>query len=384
MSTSCSATTATRWVGLDNGRPVRCTGVRTGRHRAGRKPPAVEELPELPARWVEELRIKPRTHSARPHSGARSPPEGLYVVTDALTDGQMSQRVQQRLGRALVGVRRPNCRHDMVRNHVLALLRMGKQGEPGVDLALTALWGAFVNTVIADGSRSEAEAKAEFMRFLTNPGAGALLSEPDTDGDGGYEQDVSVRLRKLRVDHEAKRRFAIERAGDAAPFDEGLLGEILARPEERQFRIEGLVRSDAATLITAIRKTGKTTLVLNAAHSLITGEYFLGRFPVRKIAGRVGLLNFEVSGAQIARWAHETGIDHDALYLVNLRGQANPFGRDDQRERLAELLRAREIESLIVDPFSKAYTGTNENDQGEVGAFLADLTGSRPRSVPPT
>jgi AAA domain/Bifunctional DNA primase/polymerase, N-terminal len=337
------------------------------------RPPAVEVLPELPARWVEELRIKPRTHSARPHNGVEIPTEGLSVVTDALTDGQMSQRVEQRLGRALVVVHGPNCRHDMVRNHVLALLRMGKQGEPGVDWALTVLRNAFVNTLVADGSRGEGEAEAEFRRFLTNPRAGALLSEPDTDGDGGYEQDVSVRLHRLRVDDEAKRRFAIERAGDAAPFDEGLLDEILARPEEPPFRIEGLVPSDSSTLVTALRKTGKTTLILNLAHSLTTGEYFLGRFPVRQITGRVGILNFEVSGAQIARWADETGIDHEALYLVNLRGQANPFARDDQRERLAGLLKAHEVESLIVDPFGKAYTGTNENDSGEVGAFLAGL-----------
>jgi hypothetical protein len=340
------------------------------------RPPAVEDLPELPAQWLEGLADEPRAptpRAPRVHNGAEIPTEGLYDVTDALTGGQMSQRVEQRLGKALVEVHGPNCRHDVIRNHVLALLRMGKQGERGVNWALTVLKNAFVNTLVADGSRGEREAEAEFLRFLTNPRAGALLSEPDTDGDGSYEQDVSVRLHKLRVDDEAKRRFAIERAGDAAPFDEGLLREILARPEEPPFRIEGLVPSDAATLITAMRKTGKTTLILNLAHSLITGEYFLGRLPIRKITGRVAILNFEVSGAQIGRWAHETGIDHDALYLMNLRGQANPFGRDDQRERLADLLRAREIESLIVDPFSRAYPGSSQNDPGEVGAFLADL-----------
>ena len=203
------------------------------------------------------------------------------------------------------------------------------------------------------------EDAAETLKHVGKAGAGL-----------SFEADVSSELRKLRVREEAKRR---QHATEPVPFDEGLLGEVLARPEEPPFRIEGLVRSDASTLITALRKTGKTTLILNLAHSLTTGEYFLGRFPVRQIAGRVAILNFEVSGAQIARWADETGIDHGALHLVNLRGHASPFASAQQRERLAGLLKAHEVESLIIDPFGKAYTGTNENDQGEVGAFLADL-----------
>jgi replicative DNA helicase len=142
------------------------------------RPPAVDDLPELPAGWVEELRIKPRTE--RPHNGAEIPTEGLYDVTDALIDGQMSERVQQRLGTALIEVHGPLCRHDVVRNHVLALLRMGQQGQPGVNQALSVLMAAFITVVTADGSRNECEAEAEFKRFVNNPRVGFLLSDSDT------------------------------------------------------------------------------------------------------------------------------------------------------------------------------------------------------------
>ena len=88
----------------------------------------------------------------------------------------------------------------------------------------------------------------------------------------------------------------------------------------------------------AQRKTGKTTFNLNLTRCLITGEDFLGRFPVRRIDGRVGFLNFEVSAAMLARWADDVGVPRDRLYLVNLRGRRNPLGVEDDRAKLAKQL----------------------------------------------
>lgn len=178
---------------------------------------------------------------------------------------------------------------------------------------------------------------------------------------------------KLRVGAAARALVAAEQAGEAPPFDAGTLGEILSRPPEPPYRAEGLIPNEASALIVAMRKTGKTTLNLNLARSYILGEDFLGRFPVRAISGNVGLLNYEVSSAQIARWAHEVGIPHDRLCVVNLRGRRNPLGNDEDKEKLAGWLRGHDCESLIVDPFGRAYTGVSQNDSGEVGAWLADL-----------
>lgn len=91
------------------------------------------------------------------------------------------------------------------------------------------------------------------------------------------------------------------------------------------------------------------------------------------VSGRVAFLNYEVSAAQLARWADEAGVDPDRLYLVNLRGRRNPLSSLEDRGRLAAELRAREAEVLIVDPFGRAYSGLNQNDSGEVGAWLSDL-----------
>ena len=148
---------------------------------------------------------------------------------------------------------------------------------------------------------------------------------------------------------------------------------------------------EASTLITAQRKTGKTTLLLNLARSLLTGEPFLGIFEVRPVEGLVALLNYEVSGDTISEWANEAGLDPDQFFIVNLRGRRNPLADLEDRGRLAELLRHRGTESLLTDPFGRAYTGQSQNDPGEVGNWLAELdrftrgdVGARTSSSPPT
>ena len=74
--------------------------------------------------------------------------------------------------------------------------------------------------------------------------------------------------------HEAARdQVAAEKAAaiPIAPFDADLLAGVLARPPEPEERVRRLIPTAAATLIVAQRKTGKATLLLNLARSLIGG-----------------------------------------------------------------------------------------------------------------
>jgi len=190
-----------------------------------------------------------------------------------------------------------------------------------------------------------------------------------------FDKRVQELAQDMRVRDGAKALLAYERAqaNPADPFDAGTLGELLARPADPPMRVEGLIPSDASALLVAQRKTGKTTLILNWARSLVFGQPLLGHLETRPIGGNVGLLNFEVSAATVARWADEQGIPHDRLVVVNLRGRRNPLAAGEDREQLAEYLRAHDVEALAVDPFGRAYNGTSQNDSGEVGKWLVDL-----------
>lgn len=204
------------------------------------------------------------------------------------------------------------------------------------------------------------------------PAAEGSESAQEAAGDVLAEL-VAQELRKLIVRERARALYAERQRPAGEPFDADTLAGLLARPAEPRARIDGLLPWQAAALIVAQRKTGKTTMVANLARSLVTGEDFLDRFAVRPVTGCVGVLNYEVSGAQFARWAADAGVPADRLFVVNLRGRRNPLAHPEDRERLAGLLRSHEVETLMVDPFGRAYSGQSQNDAGEVGAWLTDL-----------
>lgn len=198
--------------------------------------------------------------------------------------------------------------------------------------------------------------------------------------DDAYEarlklaQDVSEELHRLRVRKAAQDALRAQNEPSAPPFDAGTLAELLARPVDPPARVEGLVPWNSGTLLVAQRKTGKTTCELNLARCLLTGEDFLGRFGVRAVDGNVTVLNFEVSPGMLARWADEHGLDRDRFRIVNLRGRRNPFSHPEgDLVELAGLLRSWDTETLIVDPFGRAYNGRSQDDNGEVGAWLVRL-----------
>jgi hypothetical protein len=199
------------------------------------------------------------------------------------------------------------------------------------------------------------------------------LSNPDQSAVALEDRLLVHELAVQRARKKARKIIDAEERSELPPFDAGTLGEILARPAPPISRVEDLVPWQASCLISAQRKTGKTTLVLNLAWSLLTGADFLGRFGVRPLDGNLAILNYEVSAAQLARWADKIGIPHDRLLLVNLRGRSNPLRDDEGRARLAAVLRSCDVEALLGDPFGRAYTGVSQNDPGEVGAWLADL-----------
>lgn len=180
-------------------------------------------------------------------------------------------------------------------------------------------------------------------------------------------------LLKLKARKAARDAFDAELRPVAEPFDLDTLTGVLSRPEPPPARVERLMPWESSTLITAQRKTGKTTLTLNLTRALITGEPFLGELDVRRCEGPVAFLNYEVSAHQIARWADDVRVPGDRLILVNLRGRRNPLTFPEDREALAGILHSRGVETVIVDPFGRAFSGKSQNDASEVAPWLVAL-----------
>src|SRR3546814_8338784 len=86
---------------------------------------------------------------------------------------------------------------------------------------------------------------------------------------------------RLDVREEATQRYrAKQEPEDSEPLVR-LVAEVLEAEPEKQPRIERVLPWDSTLWLSAQRKTGKTTILVNMAYALLTGEKFLGECAVR-------------------------------------------------------------------------------------------------------
>lgn len=365
-------------------------------------PPTVDALPDLPPAWLTGL----------------TEPEPADILTgeradiDAcLTDGKPSRRVADRLNIALAACQ-GSSRHDDTLGNVLALLRFGRQNEPGVKAAVQALGQVFIAAVTPDRDGGAAEAASEYLRMVCSDRAAALLADDDTDwmrrlteraaangqvppappggtppggvqaGSGSdaaaaadpFEQHVAASVERLRIQREAKRRVdAEDRPPIPLPPMVGL-DELLTRPRPvTRYRIEKVAPADARVILSAQYKAGKTHLVGNLIRSLVDGDPFLDRFAVNTVARRVVLLDDELSEPMLLNWLEDQGIvNTDAVIPVSLRGQVGALDLVDDRRRREWAARLADVgcDYLILDCLRPVLDALGLDENHDAGRFL--------------
>lgn len=185
-------------------------------------------------------------------------------------------------------------------------------------------------------------------------------------------------VRSERLRRQAKRVVDEEEAVASwrVPQQFGTLADELTMPEDPvTFRVSKIIPSGANVVITAQFKAGKTTLVNNLVKSLVDGKEFLGHYPVQRLDGRVGVLNYEVGAQQYRRWLRETDIvNTDRVALLHLRGLRMPLTTGHVEDWLVGWLVRNEVEVWMLDPFARAITGCgDESSNADVGLFLDTL-----------
>lgn len=379
------------------------------------EPPNVEDLPELPWTWVEGLRTV-KTPGSDPvtferlrafleHHVDNRRPERLDAVLELFrarrTKGLQAARVDRIEGKPATGSRHaallaaacwafreaaagafPARRaFDELHAVWLELMdepgRRGTQREPSSEFLDACRWA--VAQVDAAPERSTIVDTAEV-------GAIARAGVADETGtivqldatalarliDAGLEHDgIAYEVERILKRDRAREIVAELRGRDDSVEPIGAIASTIERPEAKPARIDGLLHVGGRLDLVAQRKTGKTTLSLGVAYSVLTGEPFLGHFTAAPIDGNVGWLNYELDDAMAIAWYESVGIDSDRLYLANLRGRPNPLSTAQRRTRLVAELRGHEVELLIVDPFAKGFAGDQINDTTQVVQWCA-------------
>jgi hypothetical protein len=136
---------------------------------AGDQPPAVDDLPNLPEAWVDGITGgKAAISQAR---GTRNLTAAMEWLDELDEVGAPCERTAAAKRAALADVASAKgSMHEVARNHVLRLVRLGEQIHEGVPAALEGLRTAFVASVTDKGrggdARSDAQATNEWDRMV--------------------------------------------------------------------------------------------------------------------------------------------------------------------------------------------------------------------------
>lgn len=134
--------------------------------------PGLDDIPWLPQPWIDGLKLTPKSLDI----------SAEFDTRQALTAGEPSALVQARLAEAIKEMNLPGMsRHDTCLRHVMAILRLGAEGQSGVESALSLLREVFI-AVLADPSRGDSRPRdiafSEFNRMVSNGNVARELSQP--------------------------------------------------------------------------------------------------------------------------------------------------------------------------------------------------------------
>lgn len=194
-------------------------------------------------------------------------------------------------------------------------------------------------------------------------------------GPGYDEFDVQERMQVLRVAREAKRRLDVEENPPTLAPAVKSLSALLDEPDAvTQYRIEGVMPSEARVMLSAQYKAGKTTTVGNLVRSLADGVPFLGQFEVNQSASRIVIVDDEMSENTTRRWLREQGIANveSVADVVSLRGRVSAFNLLDARCRRDWSARLRDLgcDYLILDCLRPVLDALGLDENREAGRFL--------------
>lgn len=189
------------------------------------------------------------------------------------------------------------------------------------------------------------------------------------------DAQVANEVERLHVRHEAKEQFQQELdAAETVPLVIETVAEAMkASPAALVDLIDGAVRDEGVTLVIGPAGAGKTTLAVQMANSLLTGDDWLYQ-SATKIKGSVGLMSYDQSAAIPRNWMSKMGLDLTRVSVLDINGRGNPLAVPSEKAKLVQGWKAMGVEVVIIDSFSASFSG-DQNDAGLVAAWYKQMKG---------
>lgn len=266
----------------------------------------------------------------------------------------------------------PGNRHDTTKHALAVIVAYGAKQLIPLRPYLDHLREVFVSALAA-----ERDAEREFDDMVRwTLGAEFDVNDPVAFTDLGLRYEIEKQKRSITARRIAIAELAAEEGLEPPEPFMSAQDIIDSPPAPVEWVVDGLMSVGSRIGLIAQPKTGKTTMALNLSKALITGEKFLGRYEVNRLASNesVVFMDYEVNTNTFRGWVEKVGIRGNQFYRQSLRGRVNPFTDAAARTAFIDQLKAVNCRVLIVDPFADAFAGGvagAENDNTLVAAFFA-------------
>ncbi len=339
--------------------------------------PRLGDFPELPARWLEGLTgytVNGKKVAERPGSMAakREHQKAARAWLRELPDGEPCEYVAKLAADAKVAAGRgEGGAHDNTLGPVLALLRAGETGHPGVPGVIDRVRDIFVETVKDRAPKKEAG--AEFDR-LVDGGVAKVLAEPGERAGQGcdcvkYGQGT---INEKWLNGGRPTSCSPGQEVSPAPLRWTTARELAAStPEEPEWLARGIVARGVLTELSAKIKVGKTTFYGHLVRAMLNSEPFLGR---ETKSAPVVLLT-EERQSTIRDWLHRVGLEDEGRLHILHRYDTRSLTWPDIVDQAVAYARTVDAGLLIVDtlPDWAGVRGDSENDAGAALEAMAPL-----------
>lgn len=320
--------------------------------------PNVDDLPELPAAWVEHLRADNKSATTR-HTMA--------------TGDEVSSAVEKAFGRAVMGMS-AGTRHDTTLRAVTTLLRLERQEHPGATRAIADLERMFLAAVTADGSRSDRDAAGEWERMVASAGdevASTPSIIPKWEPAQPTPDPDALGLSAITTDGRESIAEAVER-GDWSPVDLTDAKRGVAPPAPSLLHPEGgtpLFYDGCVNSLFGESGTGKTWVALALAAEVLRSGL------------RVLYIDLEDTAYGAVSRLRALGLTDDQIDLLDYVAPQTPWS-SAAREVVAALVTEGGHGVVVIDSTGEAMAmaGVKGNNDDEVASWfrhfprlLADL-----------
>ncbi|AHW63914.1 Hypothetical protein CGLY_07345 [Corynebacterium glyciniphilum AJ 3170] len=211
----------------------------------------------------------------------------------------------------------------------------------------------------------------------------AERQQAERKSKAAQDDDDAKELRRRKARKNADRVEAAELYGDVAEV-EVQIGDAATTPTEvtDSFLVESLWSyTRPQVLLYAKAKIGKSTLAHNVIAALLSGNRLFGRYRVETPAGRIGLIDTEMTPEHLrnefgTEWPEIVANNERlATWSLGRKGAARQFDVTDPevRQKWVDRLRTANVEVLIVDCLGPLLRTAGVSENEDAARFMEHI-----------